>query len=65
MRRWQGWVWCNCRTSFCTARCLLAAFNEAVRVYNAARAQFPAAVMARLGGFRPAQALALAEGARA
>ena len=44
---------------------LLAANNEAVRVYNAARAQFPAAVMARLGGFRPAQALALAEGARA
>lgn len=43
---------------------LTAAFNDAVRAYNAATAQFPAAVMARLCGFRPAQPLDSGEGAR-
>ena len=40
---------------------LTAAFNEAVRAYNAAATQFPAMVMARLCGFRPGQVLIPAE----
>ena len=38
---------------------LTLAFNDAVQRYNAAIGQFPAGVMARLCGFRPAQALPL------
>lgn len=40
---------------------LVAAFNAAVQRYNAAIDQFPAALMARLCGFRAAQALPLIE----
>lgn len=41
---------------------LTLAFNDAVQRYNAAIGQFPAGVMARLCGFRPAQALPLPPG---
>jgi hypothetical protein len=37
---------------------LRAAFNEAVQAHNRAIAQFPAALVARLAGFRPAGAAA-------
>ncbi len=43
---------------------LMAAFNAAVQRYNAAIDQFPAALMARLCGFRAAQALPLIEEGR-
>ena len=44
---------------------LVAAFNAAVQRYNAAIGQFPAALMARLCGFRAAQGLPLLEDAPA
>lgn len=41
---------------------LVMAFDDAVHAYNAAVAQFPAALLARIAGFEPGQPLAASDG---